>query len=377
MTEFRFIHTSDLHLGRRFGNLPEETRGVLAAARREVIRKLVEAASGHGAGHVLVAGDLFDTETPSDQVVRQALNAMGAEPGIRWWVIPGNHDSLAAEALWERFRGDAPVNVQLLETPEPVEIAPGVVLLPAPGTWRFAGRDLTEWMSAAEVLDGAIRIGLAHGAVQTFGSEDGGAEVIPPDRAETARLDYLALGDWHGRLGIGPRTHYSGTPERDRFKHPGAGVCLAITIAGPGAVPLVEEIRTGRFEWIDVEMPMTPERDPADAVHRALAVAGRRREDILVRLRASGWVTLRQRLDLSRAVAAAAPDFCHFEYDEADLATEYETGDLDDIDVGGALRLAADTLLEEAWDKALAEERRRIAGAALTRLYSIVKGDAS
>ncbi|MGI1661356.1 metallophosphoesterase family protein [Palleronia sp. KMU-117] len=374
MTEFRFIHTSDLHLGRRFGQLPEEPRGVLAAARRDVIRALAGSAQAHGAGHVLVAGDLFDTETPSDQVVRQALNAMGEVPGICWWVIPGNHDSLAAEALWERFRRDAPANVRLLDKPEPIEIRPGVVLLPAPAAWRYAGRDLTEWMSTAETGKGALRIGLAHGAVQTFSSEDGGAEVIPPDRAETARLDYLALGDWHGRLSVGPRTHYSGTPERDRFKHPGAGLCLAVRIAGPGAVPIVEEIRTGRFNWLDIELPMTPEREPEDAVRRALAEVESGRENVLVRLRASGWVTLRQRLALSRAVAAAAPDFCHFDYDETELATEYETGDLDDIDIGGALRLAADTLLEEAWDKALAEEQRRVAGAALTRLYSIVKG---
>jgi hypothetical protein len=32
-------------------------------------------------------------------------------------------------------------------------------------------------------------------------------------------------------------------------------------------------------------------------------------------------------------------------------------------------------LLEEAWDEALTEERRRVAEAALNRLYTIVKGE--
>lgn len=377
MTEFRFVHTADLHLGRRFGNLPEEARGLLAAARRDVVRSLAEAARGHGAGHVFVAGDLFDTETPSDQVVRQALNAMGADPAIGWWIIPGNHDSLAAEASWDRFRRDAPGNVRLLDRSEPVEIAAGVSLLPAPAVWRHSGRDLTEWMVSAEIPEGNIRIGLAHGAVQTFASEDGGSEVIPPDRAETARLDYLALGDWHGHLRIGERTHYSGTPERDRFKHQGPGVCLAVSIAGPGATPRVEPIRTGRFDWIDIEMPVTTEMEAEDAVRRALSTGGARREDTLLRLRATGWVTLDQRLELLTAVSALAPDFCHFDYDETELATEYKVDDLDAIDVGGALRLAARTLLDEAWDKSLAEDQRRVAGAALIRLYTIVKEDAS
>jgi DNA repair exonuclease SbcCD nuclease subunit len=377
MTEFRFIHTSDLHLGRRFGNLPEEVRGLLASARRDVLRALTEAARSYGAAHVLVAGDLFDTETPSDQVVRQALNAMGVDTAIKWWIIPGNHDSLSAEALWDRFRRDAPANVQLLDHPDPVEIAPGVVLLPAPASRRYPGRDLTAWMKDADVPEGHMRIGLAHGAVQTFGSEDGGAEIIPPDRAVTAGLDYLALGDWHGRLRVGERTHYSGAPERDRFKHDGRGLCLAVTIAAPGAVPVVEDVPTGRFDWSEIDLPMTTEGNPAEALDRVLPLKGARREDMLVRLRATGWVSLHQRLALSRAVQEVVPDFCHFEYDESGLETEYETGDLDEIDVGGALRLAAETLLEEAWDKALAEERRRVAGAALNRLYTIVKGDAA
>jgi DNA repair exonuclease SbcCD nuclease subunit len=377
MSEFRFIHTSDLHLGRRFGNLPEEVRGLLASARRDVLWALTEAARSHGAAHVLVAGDLFDTETPSDQVVRQALNAMGAEAGIRWWIIPGNHDSLSAEALWDRFRRDAPANVRLLDRPEPVEIASGVTLLPAPASRRYPGRDLTAWMRDAEAPEGHLRIGLAHGAVQTFGSEDGGAEIIPPDRAATAGLDYLALGDWHGSLRVGERTHYSGAPERDRFKHDGRGLCLAVTIPARGAVPVVAEVPTGRFHWAQIDLPMTTEGNPAEALARVLPAREARREDVLVRVRATGWVSLHQRLDLSRAIEEAAPDFCHFEYDESALETEYETGDLDEIDVGGALRLAAETLLEEAWDKALAEERRRVAGAALNRLYTIVRGDAA
>ena len=70
MTDFRFIHSSDLHLGRRFGNLPEDIRGRLVEARHAVIKSLSVTARNHGASHVLIAGDLFDTETPSDQVWR-------------------------------------------------------------------------------------------------------------------------------------------------------------------------------------------------------------------------------------------------------------------------------------------------------------------
>ena len=88
MTEFRFIHSSDLHLGRRFSNLPEDVRGRLVEARHQAIDAVSGAAREHGAGHVLIAGDLFDTETPSDRIWRQASAAMASAQELTWWFFP-------------------------------------------------------------------------------------------------------------------------------------------------------------------------------------------------------------------------------------------------------------------------------------------------
>ncbi|MCT4372680.1 metallophosphoesterase, partial [Yangia mangrovi] len=271
MADFRFIHASDLHLGRRFAAMPEEIRPHLAEARHGAIPRLAGAARAAGAAHVLIAGDLFDTPTPSPRVLVQALNAFGAEDDLTWWVLPGNHDSLGAEALWAEVTTRAPANLRLLDTPEPVEMAPGAWLLPAPLPRKFPGYDLTDWMPAAETPDGALRIGLAHGAVRSFDEEDARAsEVIPPDRAESARLDYLALGDWHGQMALGPRTRYSGTPERDGFRHEGRGACLAVTLSGPGEMPRIETIETGLYHWQDAALPLLPGQDAAQALHDAL-----------------------------------------------------------------------------------------------------------
>ena len=369
MTGFRFIHSSDLHLGRRFGSFPEDIRGRLVEARHAAIDSLLAAARDHGAGHVLIAGDLFDTETPSDRVWRQALATMAVAEDIQWWIIPGNHDSLAAEALWDLVRAQSPDNVHPCHVAEPVEIAPGAMLLPSPVPSRFPGRDATEWMPGCRTPEGSLRIGLAHGGVVTFGSEDEGAETIPPDRAASADLDYLALGDWHGCLRVGERTFYSGSPERDRFKHPGRGVCLALTIPGPGAVPEVSEIETGRFDWHDIPLPLTPEQDAADALADVLPEDGSGRRDTLVRVRASGWARLPQRMELARAAEDVAPEFGYFELHDAELATECSPDDLDDIARGGALRMAAAALYGVAEDTAISAEDRAVAAAALRRLY--------
>ena len=374
MTQFRFIHTADLHLGRRFGNYPETIRGRLVEARHDAISGLARAARAHGAGHILVAGDVFDTETPSDQVWRQAVAAMAAEEPTTWWIIPGNHDSLAAESLWERFRAQAPENVRLLDAPRPAEIEPGVTLLPAPATSRFPGRDLTDWMTGCATPEGHMRIGLAHGSIVDFGSEYGDPETIPPDRAATAGIDYLALGDWHGFMRVGERTCYSGSPERDRFKHSGKGACAAVVIPGPGAVPSVTESATGRFDWSEVRLDLTPEQDPVDVFMSAMPRASTARRDCLMRIVVAGWTRLPGRMALAETIASLEPEFGHLEFRDDELLIDCMADDLDGIASSGALRIAADDLFGEAKDETANLRDRAVASAALRRLYGYTAG---
>ena len=377
MTQVRFIHTADLHLGRRFGNFPETIRGRLVEARHGAIGNLAAAARAHGAGHVLVAGDVFDSETPSDQVWRQAVAAMAAEAPMVWWIIPGNHDSLAAESLWERFRAQAPDNVRLLDAPRPVEIETGVALLPAPASNRFPGRDLTEWMSGHATPEGCLRLGLAHGSIVDFGSEYGDPETIPPDRAATAGLDYLALGDWHGFTRVGERTYYSGTPERDRFKHSGKGVCAAVVVPGPGAVPSVTVSETGRFDWSEVGLDLTPEQDPVDVLMSTMPRSSTSRRDCLVRIAVAGWTRLPLRMELAETIAALEPEFGHLEFRDNELLIDCMADDLDEVAASGALRIAADTLLGEAKNESASRHERAVASAALRRLYGYTAGSVS
>ncbi|WP_116131066.1 metallophosphoesterase [Tropicimonas sp. IMCC34043] len=377
MTEFRFLHTSDLHLGKRFGNFPEEPRSELVLARATLPERLAAAARSVGAGHILVAGDTFDTETPSERVVRQALTAMGADAALHWWLIPGNHDSLSAEPLWQGVVEHAPANVHVLTSAAPVDIAQGVTLLPAPATRRFPGIDLTAWMDGCETPEGHLRIGLGHGGVLEFGSDEGSSETISPNRAELARLDYLALGDWHGRWRLNDLSHYSGTPEHDRFKHEGRGSCLAVTLTAPGGAPMIEEIQIGRLDWRQRLIALTPGANAAAALEALLPADRLTWRETLMKLTLSGWVRLSERQELMEAIARIRPEFCHFDLVEDQLQTEYSPGDLDAIARGGALRLAADELHAAAADPDASKRDRDVAEAALNRLYGFVKGSAA
>ena len=137
----RFLHTADLHLGKPFGRFPEDLRGRLREARHASIGRLAAAARAHGVADILVAGDSFDSQTPSPATLRQALHAMAADPGLRWWLLPGNHDSLAAGDLWQRIARDAPPNVRPLALARAGRdragrLAPARALHPAPARPR-------------------------------------------------------------------------------------------------------------------------------------------------------------------------------------------------------------------------------------------------
>lgn len=372
----RFIHSSDLHIGRKFANIPQppdgNIRGRLMEARHGAIARMASAARDIGAAHVLLAGDSFDTATPSPTVIRQALAAMGEATGITWWLLPGNHDNLRdAEPLWEAILRNAPPNLRPITSTEAVEIAPGVSLLPCPTAFRASGVDPTAQLGAIATPEGHMRLALAHGGVTDF-TESGGS--IAPDRDRSAGLDYLALGDWHGRMKVSERVHYPGSPEQDRFKHNARGVCLGVTLEAAGAAPNVQEIETGAFLWSEAALPLHSGQDPAPALGAILPETGRR--DVLLRVRASGWSGLAEQVALRQAAQRIAPEFAHFELVTSALGTEYGATDLDEIDRAGALRRAAETLLEDAESDALSQRDRDIAAGALARLYAYVKEDA-
>lgn len=369
---FRFIHSSDLHLGKRFGNFSGDLPGRLREARHAVIGTLARHARESGADTILLAGDTFDTETPAPDVRRQALAAMHDHTAIRWVILPGNHDSLQATQLWSTLRTEAPENVILAIEPVAMPLSSGVVLLPAPCTTRRPGRDVSEWMNQAATSEATIRIGLAHGAIRDFSEEASASDVIAPDRARHAGLDYLALGDWHGSLAVDPRTRYSGTPEPDRFKHERPGEALLVTISGRSAVPEVTSLATAGFDWKTADLHLLDGDDPSVALEAVLPESRQRRQTLL-HLIATGRCRLPARTAMAEAVERAVPDFAFLELDDGDLATECEAGDLDLIDRAGALREAAAALLADAQDDKRSAVEREVARAALARLFSYVQ----
>lgn len=245
----KFIHSADWQLGKPFGRFDPEVRGALTEARFEAVDSLGKAAAEHGAQHIIVAGDIFDTEGPEDRTIVQAISRMDRH-ACRWWLLPGNHDFARNGGLWDRVRQRAGDKIVILSEPEPRKIEEQIWLLPAPLIHRHNLEDPTTLFDTMETPGARLRIGVAHGSIREFGSRGETRNQIAPDRARLSNLDYLALGDWHGTLRVDPRTWYAGTPETDRFQRDEPGGALVVEVH-PDLAPTVTPIRTGRFQWLN------------------------------------------------------------------------------------------------------------------------------
>lgn len=284
----RILHTADWQIGKPFAGIDDpQKRSLVRQERIAAIDRLGEAARQAGAEFVVVAGDLFDSTTPEKATVSATCAAIG-RIGLPVYGIPGNHDHGGPGSIWEQefFRGEQAAlsrNLQILLTPEPLELD-HAVLFPCPLVRRQDAGDPTAWLRGLDysAYGNKPRIVVAHGSTQDFltqdpgdddGPEGGGTNRIALDRLPLADLDYIALGDWHGRKEAGSKAWYSGTPELDRFPKGGdhsPGYVLAVTV-DRGVAPVVEPVQTARLGWHGVEHQFT---DDASLTQMEAKMAG-------------------------------------------------------------------------------------------------------
>lgn len=365
----RILHTADWQLGKVFGQIPGDAGALLRRQRLQTVARLAELAAEREVAAVLVAGDVFEMDTVSDDTLGRMVEAMRGFAGP-WVLLPGNHDAALAEGVWQRLqRRQLPNNILLALQAKPILLAEGkLAVLPAPLTRRHEVRDLTAAFDTMETPPGAFRVGLAHGSVENRLPEAAEAyNPISDRRAELARLDYLALGDWHGTLEIAPRSWYAGTPEPDRFKANDPGNCLIVTLRAPGEAAEVERVPVGHYRWVQLDFTLRQEEDLA-ALEAALATLGEPLGQKVLQLNLQGALSLTLRYQLEQLLARWSPRLHVLKIDDHALQPEATAADLDQIDSSGFLQAALGRLRQMQNDPHHPD--RPHAAAALQRLYN-------
>lgn len=367
------LHTADWQIGKPFNDFEGDTGAALREARFETVKRIAALATERKVDAVLVAGDVFDTPAVKDATLHRLIGALGGFTGP-WVLLPGNHDAAQPAGIWDRLaQSKPPANIKIAANAEPLLlVGERLAVLPAPLTRRHEVADLSEWWDGAQTPPGTVRVGLAHGSVTERLPEAAEApNPIAHDRADRARLDYLALGDWHGTIEIAPRTWYAGTPEPDRHKENDPGNVLIVTLDGPGAPPRIDRVPVSGHTWHRIEHRLADEADLAglEAVLGGLPAPHDKRVVSLIlegTISLAGWHRLDTMLERWRGRLRALRD------DRAALRPEPTADDLDGIDQQGFVREAIDALKRRADDPA--DPEAATARDALRLVYSLHHG---
>src|SRR5215472_667391 len=155
--DMRFVHSSDLQIGKAFGFLEPDVAVLLQNARQEAVKRLGEIAVEQEAPTVLLAGDIFDKQQLSNLTIAKPIEVMRRFSSVTWHLIPGNHDHVRENGIWGRLaRTQLPANIWLHLSPGAVLINEDTAayILPAPLRHISSADDLTGYMDTEATPDG-------------------------------------------------------------------------------------------------------------------------------------------------------------------------------------------------------------------------------
>ena len=257
------LHTADWHLGKTVHAMSDDpdTQARLRQERFAAVDRIAMAARACGAAAVLVAGDVFHTNEVEDKWVVEALRHIGGI-GVPVIAIPGNHDHGGAGSVWQRraftqHRQALAPNFTLVRGAIAAIAVGDVDVIAHPVRQRFDQIALAD-LAQAPSAPGRARVGLVHAATLSFAEEAGAGRALVADGGEAAKLDYLALGDFHRQQqvpGLPCPAWYAGAPEPDGFPShhqdgERAGACLRLDVHGPGAVAVTPTPLPGGLAWL-------------------------------------------------------------------------------------------------------------------------------
>lgn len=271
---FKFIHTSDWHLGQNFYGYDRSEE------QADFLRQLVDIVHQHQPDALLVSGDIFHTAAPSSAAVTLYVNAMldihDACPTMAIVVIAGNHDSASRlqcdSRLWERagvrvLGGIARDSEGLADLDRHIIHVEGKGIVAAvpfayPASFplvndEHVGSDQRQPVYFQSLLDRVNAqnhaqlpvVLMAHLAVN--GSDFTGHEVGMMECVEVGVLgngyDYAALGHIHRPQDVSERARYCGTPLAVSFDEQCEHSASIVEIDAHGSLP---RVTTKRIENI-------------------------------------------------------------------------------------------------------------------------------
>lgn len=268
----RILHTSDWHVGRTFHG-----HSTLAALQT-VLDALIDIVRERDIDVVAVAGDVFDSATPSADAFALLGGALRGirSAGAELVITSGNHDSPARLGFQSEFAAFGGVHIvtRAQDHAMPVTLTgrdgvttdfygvpylepalirhlwPDETLRTQSDALRFAMRNVAASAAASDHRSVALAHCFAAGGASEASDAErdlsaGGLDVVPLDVFDG--VDYAALGHIHGRATLTESVRYSGAPLHYSFSEAGKprGAWLVeLASSGPASV-----------EWVALPVP--------------------------------------------------------------------------------------------------------------------------
>ena len=251
----KFLQSADWQLGMTRHFLTGEAQARFSAARLDVIEQMGNLAVDEGCQFVVVCGDVFDSNQVERQVLMRAFEKMAAFPQVTFYLLPGNHDPLDASSVYrsQTFTSRRPENVKVLYESVPVEVVPGVELIPAPWPNKYPTIDLVDAVCEGLEATDAVRIIVGHGATDTMSPSRDDPKLIGlkqiEEKIEAGLIQYVALGDRHSTTDVGTtgRVWYSGAPEPTDYTEIDPGNVLVVDLDSDSVSVEAKCLGTWRF----------------------------------------------------------------------------------------------------------------------------------
>ena len=361
----KFIHLSDLHLGKRVNEFS------MIEDQEYILTKIINVIDDEKPDAVIIAGDIYDKSVPSAEAVQlfDRFLVKLAKRNLQTCVISGNHDSAERIAFGSKLMDISGVHMSPVYdgNVEPIEIKDneGSVLIymlpfvkPANVRAIFPDEEINSYTDALNVaikhmnIDESKRnVLVAHQFVTGATTSDsetvsvGGTDNVDSSVFDT--FDYVALGHIHGPQNIGRETvRYCGTPLKYSFSEKNH----------EKSVTVVEMGKKGSVEIHTV--PLVPKRDLREirGTYEELTLKknyeGTNREDYL-------RVILTDEDDVIDAMAKLRtiyPYIMKLEYDNKRTRTQSSIGNIEDIEKKSEMDLFSE-LFEKQNGKSMTEEQ--------------------
>lgn len=217
MENIKILHTADLHIDRQFPGFPGEKGTKRRLEIRDKFDGIMNLAKKEKVNVVVIAGDLFDNNSPSIgsvEFVKEWFKKLKYD-GIRVFISPGTHDYISPGSIWEKE--EFTDNVYIFKSPLVKHIDIPELKLSVYGAANETGNSGRHILKDIDLdLDHSFekRIIVAHGSVSLPWIKTDSYFPITTEEINASQVDYVALGHYHSYYPFDTKVKaaYSGSP---------------------------------------------------------------------------------------------------------------------------------------------------------------------